>query len=435
MSELASLATAWMDDLWDAEAGLLWDPIGGRHLVPQNGWYVLGLLMRGDPGDAERVEQVVSSLVATQYHQPGTPWHGTYRRFLETPDPTEGARIWEDYDPNWRQFIGTAFTLALRMHGDAVPDAVAEQMTRSVELAVESEPPERVPPWYSNIALKKAWLDVEWGRRDQGEAFAEQVVELFDQHGTFQEYNSPTYYGVDFYALGLWRSHSSSPKLRAWGERLERELWEDVACFYHAGLRNMAAPYTRAYGLDMTTYAAQLGLWVWAALGRQIAPFPDVTRPFEHAHDLCFGPCVSALGSRIPEGVTEDFRVFRGERLVTRTISSFPSRQATAWLAPDVMIGAETNDLDFGDWDQFVPAAVHWRAPDGSIAWIRLVQKGPAGASAEPGLLRVAGGESTFLVHAPDWRGPLDAGRTSLPGLSAELSVSAGESVLAVTPR
>jgi hypothetical protein len=86
----------------------------------------------------------------------------------------------------------------------------------------------------------------------EGERMAREVYRLFKQHDAFAEYNSPTYCGVDLYALALWRSYPSlSPHLTRWGEEMEALLWRDLAQFYHADLRNLAGPYDRSYGMDM----------------------------------------------------------------------------------------------------------------------------------------------------------------------------------------
>ena len=105
-----------MDQWWDDEAGLLWNPPGSFegvvesqsvHLVRETAWYAIGLLRREGPGDRARAEAALSAVVAHQYDEPAQPWHGTFVRFPEWPPPTEGATEWIDYDPNWRQFIGT----------------------------------------------------------------------------------------------------------------------------------------------------------------------------------------------------------------------------------------------------------------------------------------------------------------------------------------
>jgi hypothetical protein len=77
------------------------------------------------------------------------------------------------------------------------------------------EPPGRVPAWYSNIALMKAWLEVVHGPRagvprwsPPGRSSPPRSSRLFDRHGAFDEYNSPTYYGIDLFALRLWATRS-----------------------------------------------------------------------------------------------------------------------------------------------------------------------------------------------------------------------------------
>src|SRR4051794_28438008 len=190
--DVGAVSTAWMDGWWDPEAGLLWNMEGSYdelcpprsiHLVPQSAWYALGLLTRGAPGDIDRAAKTIVAVIATQYDEPGTVWHGTFARFLEWPRPSGDAVMWVDYDPNWRQFVGTTFTLILGELAGALPADVVRAMRASVGLAVTGEAPGRVAASYSNIALMKAWLDVEAGRAHEGEAFAEEIVTLFRRQG------------------------------------------------------------------------------------------------------------------------------------------------------------------------------------------------------------------------------------------------------------
>lgn len=453
-SELAVTAAGWGDRWWDPEVGLLWNPDGafdelpaGRtvHLVPQSAWYALALLLRGGDGDVARAEQVIAAVLATQYVDPDEVWHGTFARFLEWPEPPAGATIWIDYDPNWRQFIGTTFSLILSDLAGGLPGELLERMEASIRLAVDGEPEGRVPAWYSNIALMKAWLEVDHGARADrpevvaaGEALAEEVVHLFDRHGAFDEFNSPTYYGIDLFALRLWRTRSTSARLRAWGERIETALWEDVARFHHAGLGNLAGPWSRSYGMDMGRYAGALGLWVWAALGREVAPFPDVEQPFGHSHDLFLGGAAALLGADIPVSAAGELETFSGARLVRRVIGEDPQRVATAWLEDSAMLGAESSGGGWSAWGQYHPVTAHWRAPDGSLAWLRLRHRAPVLAEAGERWL-----EATCLPHPKhgpqpvviEVRAPgldlsaLRAGRWDLPGLAAAVTVTAESDV------
>lgn len=435
MGELLDVSMDWLDQWWDPEIGLLWNMEGSYdevapprsiHLVPQSAWYAAGLLHRGGPGDEARAVQCIEALLACQYAGvgEGTEWHGTFARFLETPLPKPGAIMWLDFDPNWRQFIGTTFELLLQ-DGLIADASLAARVRASIELAVASEPLDRVPPNYSNIALMRAWLEVEHGRAG-AEEYAAQVVALFDEHGAFEEYNSATYYGIDLYALALWRDRSSSSALRAAGARIEEALWRDIERWYHPGMKNLCGPWSRSYGMDMRAYASLLGIWMWPALGRVDVPFPEVTAAFEHSHDLSHAPMADRLGPVVPDDV--DLVTFGGERTVEQRITS--TRLATGWLSERVMCGGERGDLTASARGQFHPATAHWSRPDGDVGWIRLVHYAPARGEASAGSLAMeclpsvkrgpvapelwVRGAGSSVVGGRAW---------ALPGLDVEVSV------------
>jgi hypothetical protein len=442
MGDLLESTMAWMDPWWDPDAGLLWNMEGAYdevapprsiHLVPQSAWYAAGLLFRGAPGDEARAVRTIEALLATQYTSPtGTAWHGTFARFLESPVPKDGAVMWVDYDPNWRQFIGTVFELLLQ-DGLISDVKLGARMRSAVALAVSSEPLDRVPPTYSNIALMRAFLEVEY-ERPGAEAYASAVVERFDEHDAFEEYNSATYYGIDLYALALWRDRSSSPALRSAGARIEAALWKDVARWYHPGLRNLCGPWSRSYGMDLTVYASLLGLWMWPAVGREAAPYPSLDRPFEHAHDTTHGPLADRLGPVVPAAVLPSLLSFSGEHVVTQRITS--SRVATGWLSDRVMCGGEDGDVTASARGQFHPATVHWALPSdsgsgGGVGWIRLVHYAPARGVASPGRLEMRCLPSAkrgpvapeLWVSAGASAAPVAGRSWSLPGLDVAVSV------------
>ena len=400
-ADLSTATLAWSEQWFDPSVGLLWNPDGSfdelapprtLHLVPQSAWFAVGLLVRDRPGDRGTAAAVFDRLVDDQYDQPGTIWHGTFRRFHEAPDPGPGAVEWIDYDPNWRQFIGTTFLLALRRHGDRIDSSTRARMEGAIRLAVVGEPPDRVAASYSNIALMRAWLDVEAGQRfdeptwvERGEALGQAVVERFRRFGAFDEYNSPTYYGIDLYALGLWVREPVSDVLAELGAEVEAALWSDAAALHHAGLRNQCGPYSRAYGTDMRRYAALLGLCVWDAVGAALAPFPALDERFDHSHDATMGPVLSLVGTAVPDAAAAHLRSFTGTRAVERLIGDTPRRTVTAWLSDHLMVGAEDGELDVQARGQFMPATAHWRA-----GTMRVEHHGPTSARAEPHVLQVA---------------------------------------------
>ena len=447
--DMAEATSAWSDQWFDPSVGLLWNPPGSFggviadrsvHLVPQSAWYAAGLLRRDAPGDGDRAAQVIDAIVSLQYDRLGTVWHGTFARFAEWPEPTAGAVEWDDYDPNWRQFIGTTWLVILRDFEHRLPAATVEGMDRSLRLAVDGEPEGRVRSWYTNIALMKAVLEVEAGHRlhepawvDRGHRLAEAVVERRERKGAFDEFNSPTYYGIDLLGLAMWRSCAASARLREWGAAMEIALWAETALLYHAGLGNLCGPYTRSYGMDLHRYVGALALWIWPVAGRAATPLPPLdAASIDHGHDLCLGSMVALVGSRIPGSVLPWFEAFPGPSRLERLVSEQPRRTVTAWLDDEVMIGAEDNDQGWPAWHQYYPATIHWRGPAGDVGSVRLVHNGPVTARAGDSRLDIEvgpapdGSRPTFLVEVDGFDpAEIASDAWSLPGLALDVASDA----------
>jgi hypothetical protein len=422
-----ALVRPWADALYDPTVGLLWNPPGSFddegvpprsvHLVPQSAWYALDLAARGD---SDGVARVVDAILALQYRAEGTPWHGTFARVAEAPEPSSGAVEWVDYDPNWRQFCGISLALLLRHHRSLLDPGRVQRIEDAIALAVAGEQAAGRLAWhYTNIALQHAWLLVEAGETDAGHGLASLVADRWRRRRTFPEFNSPTYDGVDLWALALWRGHAATEELRALGAELEAGHWRTVAARYHAGLGNLAGPYTRAYGLDLHRYVAKVALLF-------DGPHPPLEGTVAHGHDLLSLPALRLAPPAIPADAFGN-----GDRLVHDVITARPMRrEATAWLGDDVAVGAEDGEADWAGWFQFVAGTVHWRRPDGAVGVLRYVPDGPPHGRAEPGVLRV-GGPGHVEVHDPEppgvvhtTRSPgrvLELGRTALPGLDVDV--------------
>lgn len=468
--DLATTTLDWCDQWWDESRGLPWAPDGheavlagrtlegnatreatgtaagppGLHLVPQSAWYAAGLLLRDGPDDRDRAARILTELCDLQYDRAGTDWHGTFAMFAESPTPPERSPVmWEDYDPNWRQFLGTAFLVILAGWEDRLDTQLVARLDRALHLAVAGEPPHRVPPSYANIALMQAWLEVgaghrlgeaDWVRR--GERNAEAVTAHFRRHGCFEEYNSPTYYGVDLWALAGWRAVAASETLGAAGLEIENALWSDIGRWWHAGLGNLCPPHTRAYGMDLHAYVGKLSLWLWAAAGRDQGPLPTLQPSARHGHDLFAGAVTAVLATAAPHpgaaAVATAPPPVAGcsvDQVLSRATDGAlsPDRRATGWLDGTAMLGAESCSVDLSWWDQYVGAAALWATPAG-VGWLVARRDGPSRAVAGTGTLGVpraegAGAEVTLTLHVPgldpaDLDAVLASGRRwHLPGL------------------
>ncbi len=456
--ELLLSSLRFSDAYWDEPVGLLWsaspDSIGAnrRHGVRESAWYALGLLMRQQPGDEARAIRIIDQVLTLQFDAPGHVWDGTFRRSIEEPLPSPDAQLWKNFDPNWRHFIGTTFALILIEFESRLPAGLPARLEASIRRSVEGELIHgRAEPYHTNIKLMHgflwSWAGARFNKPDWiagGERWATEVATAFATHETFEEYNSPTYYGVDLYGLALWRRHGATEKIRSLGAQLEAGLWRDISRFYHAGLKNMCGPYDRAYGMDMRRYASLTGAWMSLALPAQLSPLPDPSAPMGHAHDFVCVPTYVALGAQIPTDVLASFREFKDERQLERIIT--PTRTATAWLSRDLMLGGEITQLSVGAGlrlNQFHPATAHWRIGTSDIGWLLLRECPPINAQATPNRLTIttAPGDSTFRIFAPN----LDPANISrehwqLPNLTVKIETDAtsfattpGDGFLAVT--
>lgn len=440
--QLAEESMAWMDAFWDGGSGLL--AIGSDRAIAKRDTrstvrYALGLLLRDGPGDSERACRALDTVLHMQYDEPGSALHGAFRSWAGQPHPGSAPTAFE-FDPNHRQFMGTLFAVLLDEYSTRLTAGLVRRMDVAILRMVAGEPSHRCLPVYANISLMQAglltWAGARYNREDwvtRGEALAREIYQLFVGHGAFEEYNSPTYYGVDLFALALWRRYARSDSLAQWGAEIESSLWRDASRYYHAGLRNMCGPFSRSYGMDMTAYCALLGMCIWSAIGRRLAPFPPkVEGVFDHCGDYCWGPILAILDPDIPPDVVPRFQAFSGERLIEKRISTIPDRVATAWLSASIMIGAEATPLDAGEqtfyrlrkdfeefdpasrhWKDphlatrrcitlsrdFCPATIHWRQPEGQIGWIRLQYLGAVCARASARRLQIAGHHEIELAE------------------------------------
>ena len=447
--DIFAASMEWGDKYFDPAANLILAPgysLGAAtprrpvryHTVRESSWYALGLFMRDKAGDRERADQILAAVLAQQYHEPGKPYDGTFRRAPEEPYPPQDARMWHEFDPNWREFIGTTFAVILSAYGEELPAELKGKLQLSIQQALTGEMHEkRLLPSYTNIALMYgSLLDFASTRLHRSDwtnttiQWNDSVYRLFKQYNAFNEYNSPTYCGTDLYGLALWRTYGSTAEMRARGSEMEAALWRDMAALYNSRLRNISGPYDRAYGMDMESYVSIVGLWLRTELDPLAAPIPKLVPPLDHNDDLFFVPMIVLPGTRIPPDAMLRFRGFQGERQFRRQITE--DRIATAWIGKDVIYGGESTrkTRDSGpqtEFHQFHPATVQWRTPSGQIGWILVMQSPPIDASADrSGLTISASGDVRIQISAPfALPSNLRQGKWLLPGLTVQVASDA----------
>ncbi|KAJ1564586.1 hypothetical protein HK405_014487, partial [Cladochytrium tenue] len=134
--DLFDVSLSWQDQFWDEKAGYLITAdltLPGRWDTRQTAWYSVGLLYRNQDGDVARAKRIINQIIDMQYTEPGNAWYGTYQQSPEEPLPGTSiyaASAYDSYDPNWRDFISTAWIVAIeefsgRLGGDLVDKMVA----------------------------------------------------------------------------------------------------------------------------------------------------------------------------------------------------------------------------------------------------------------------------------------------------------------------
>ncbi len=373
-------------ELWDDDARLVRLAPGatpgldlrslGLHSVRES---ALGALLDLGDGEVDRASAALDAVLLTQYDAPGTPWDGTFKVTAEEGDPPGADAVeWLHYDPNWRQFLGCTLALVADRFGDRLDPDLAARVADAAVRGARREPADRIPPWYTNPNLMQAWLATWAGRRegdrdlvDAGLARARRTARRFDETGDVDEYNSPTYDGVDLLALALWVADPPDPGLAGPGERMLAGIAGRVATLFHPATASVCGPYARAYGIGLDRYVSLIGLWLRAAgVDRPVLP-ADLDVGTVHVHDLYFAPLVSLLA----EPVTPHLAVLGaspgGRRPPVAHEQRLGDVVATSRLDERVAVGAARGPVPAFARDQFVPLTVHAAGPTGT-SWIGL---------------------------------------------------------------
>jgi hypothetical protein len=334
------------------------------------------LLFRNGPGDIGNATVILEWLLPLQVTEASDTNYGSWR---SSPGKIE-------IDQNWREFIGCELILILDRHAGKLSSSLIARIEQSLVHAAEGAMRRNVDPSYSNIALMSAFLmehvGISMNRPDlerSGTLKAWQCYLLFNEYGTFSEYNSPTYYGVNMLALALWRDAGLTRNMRIMGAEMEAALWREVASFYHAGLKNIVGPYFRAYSMDITKYNAIIGMWIALALDNATtAPLPRKTGAgYSELSNIL--PAVQ-VGHAVSDDVISDLEMFQGGRYITRTVPSnlglFSKKyHVTAMIAEKWIMGGVIGRS--GDSNQFKVGTLHWNASNpGSIASLVVLGRG-----------------------------------------------------------
>jgi hypothetical protein len=211
--------------------------------------YALALLKRNAPADADRAARIIRKVISLQDVDPSSRTYGIWPWLLEEPLAKMSPPDW-----NWADFCGAALAEMLVDHPAKVPEDLKALVRTSLGHAARAIMKRNVGPGYTNIAIMGGGVTAAAGEilgdaamLDYGRARLRKMVEHTAYHGSFNEYNSPTYTMVALReaerALRLVRDAAS----RQAAESLRRTAWQIIADSFNPGTHQWAGPHSRAY--------------------------------------------------------------------------------------------------------------------------------------------------------------------------------------------
>ncbi len=324
----------------------------------------LGAFLDLEDGNVDRAITAIRNVLALQYPASDWPWSGTFPVTAEQHDPPGADAVeWVHYDPNWRQFLGCILALTDIHHRASLPDDVSSGIAAALLRCVHGEPDTRIAPWYTNPNLMHAWLLGHVGQETgdhaliaAGEQRAGRITERFERHGDIDEYNSPTYDGIDLFALALWVSHPPTRQFATSGAAIIDALGARISTLYHPMFGTTCGPYIRAYGIEPRRYVSLTGLIAFLAGEPADVVMPSSIDPDTvHVHDLYFLMVLGALAPTITASL--DLRPVTAPRHHTQ---HFTGSTAQSLLRDDLAVGWEHGRRHEASLDQYVPFSAHF---------------------------------------------------------------------------
>ncbi len=346
---LFALEVQAMDERYDAEVRMCraWRGKNGYHSrlsectvhpIRDTFEYAYALLCRDAQGDRARAHDILYRVIPLQDINPARPTYGIWQYFLE-----EDLEEMNPPDWNWADFNGKSMLQMLAEHGDKLTDDIKARMKDSVCHACRAIIKRDVQPNYTNISVMGAYVTLYAGELfgmvdffNYGKQRLQKLHHYNMSHGSFSEFNSPTYTFICLEDLSHLEEDIHDRECKRLANELSDLAWETVALHFHPATGQMAGPHDRAYAflLDNSTK-----LSIERALDYKIRLIEDygvfTTKNIGNRHFSIPLRCPKKylpyfLGSVYPDGETE--------RIIDQTFA--PGRMAYTYMTDAFTLGS-----------------------------------------------------------------------------------------------
>ena len=351
-----------LDRMYDPAEGMLLVPNGGGqwihthirrapvHPTRESLQYAADLFDAGGAKRIARARKTLSKLLTLQDADPRSRTCGIWPYFLEEPLAKMNNPDW-----NWADFLGRELVRILAGHADKLPADLLARTRTGLKLACDSIVRRNVGLGYTNIALLDCSVTAPAGEilsepkyLDYGRKKLQRMIEFTEGHGSFTEYNSPTYTLVAVDACEQVLAHVKDPAARTAAEKVRRIAWTIITEHYHPPTAQWAGPHARCYRDHLRSGIAAEWIRLGAASPIQGCP-PD-------------------LADRLRKLPKEPHRLEIRRRFYRGTAGR-RSIQGTTWLADEACLGSVSYE-DF--WYQRRVVIGYWTMPRTRPAVVRL---------------------------------------------------------------
>jgi hypothetical protein len=370
--------------------------------------YAVALLERNEPGDADRAEKIIRKVLTLQDTNPENATYGIWPWLME-----ESLEEMAPPDWNWADFLGSMLALALVEYPDRVDDDLEEAMRESLGHAARAIRKRNVRPSYTNIAIMGGGVCAAAGELlddpamlKYGRERLEDCVAHAEYHGSFNEYNSPTYTRVALFETERVLQLVKDPASRRAAEQLRQVAWQVIADSFHPGTGQWAGPHSRAYS---NTLGDRIVRFLREQTGVPLAPYVDLSGPTNSSsYDLVRHlPCPEHLKERFQSLTTDPLCLKR-----TFIRKDPPSRNTigTTWHTAEMCLGS-INRSSF--WTQRRVMIGYWKTEKDPVVVFRMRFLHDGRDFASMGVLNdQEGGKVLSMIHPipnrGDWHIHLD---------------------------